>query len=120
MTTSPRLGAHVLRRPIQESVATIVNGELWDNEQTVPPSHDGIAPTIEAPVSQDDAVLEGLDLGTRIRCFLGGALVDERTEGLGCWRKMNQGKHSAQRARGQGWAAWRFHLHLGVNQATAD
>jgi hypothetical protein len=82
----------VLRRPIQESVATIVNGELWDDEQTVPPSHDGIAPTIGAPVSQDDAVLEGLDLGTRIRCFLGGALVDDENRGTRVLEEDESGK----------------------------
>ncbi|KAI9674596.1 MAG: hypothetical protein M1829_003678 [Trizodia sp. TS-e1964] len=44
-------------------------------------SHDGTVPAIEAPVSQDGAVLEGLDLPKRIRCFLGGALVDDQTCG---------------------------------------
>ena len=60
-----------------QSVATIVEGKLWVDEQTWHSGPDGIIPTIEARASRDGAVLEGLDLSTRIRRFLGGDLVGD-------------------------------------------
>ena len=64
-----------------QSVATIVEGKLWVDEQTWHLGPDGIIFTIEAQASQDGAVLEGLDLSTCIRRFLGGDLVGDENRG---------------------------------------
>ena len=110
------------------SVATIVNGELWDNRQTGSPSHEGAAPIIETEVHQDGARLEGLDLSTRIRHFLGGALVDDENQGTGVLKNNESGQTgqslSPARKRAKLNDSSPIHLALpsfmlDVNQATA-
>ena len=64
-----------------QSAATMVEGELWVEEQTGQPSPDGIIPTIEARASQDGAVLESLDISTRIRRLLGGDQIGDENRG---------------------------------------
>ena len=66
-----------------QSVATIVEGELWTDEQAWHPGPDGIIPTIDTQASRDGAVLEGLNLSTRIRRFLGGDLIGDENRGTG-------------------------------------
>lgn len=72
-----------VEKTVKRSVATILNGELWDIEQVRSPNHGCAAPTIETQVHQDDAGPKGSDLSTRIRHFLGGAIVDD--ENRGAW-----------------------------------
>ena len=68
-------------RAANQYVATMVEGERWVDEQIERPSPDGILPRVGARDSQNGAVLKGLDVSTRIRRYIGGALFHDVNQG---------------------------------------